>query len=71
MQTAPRWTKKDFEYFADLIGPLVGWPSHLHEVADGLEATNPRFDRVKFIRRATKAWEDKHDYAPIDDEIPY
>ena len=71
MQTAPRWTRKDFEYFADLIGPLVSWPSHLHVVADELAATNPRFDREKFLRRATKAWEDKHDIAAINDEIPY
>ena len=71
MQTAPRWTRKDFEYVADHFGPLVPFPTCLHDVADMLAYTNPRFNREKFLRRAIKAWEDKHDYAPIDDEIPY
>jgi hypothetical protein len=40
-------------------------------VADELAATNPRFDKEKFLRRATKAWEDRHEIGEIDDEIPY
>jgi len=71
MQTAPRMTRAHYNFLADTLGPLVSWPSHLHVVADELAATNPRFDKEKFLRRAIKAWEDKHDYAPIDDEIPY
>ena len=71
MPAAPNWTRKDFEFLADFIGPLVGWPSNLHVVADELEATNPRFNREKFLRRATKAWEDRHEIGEIDDEIPY
>lgn len=71
MQTAPRMTRAHFEYLATELGPLVPYPTALHDVADILEATNPRFDREKFIRRGTKAWEEKHPIGEIDDEIPY
>ena len=71
MQTTPRMTRAHYEFIADTIGPLVPFPTALHDVADALEATNPRFDRNKFIRRGTKAWEDRHDIGEIDDEIPY
>ena len=71
MQIAPRMTRAHYKFLADTLGPLVSWPSHLHVVADELAATNPRFDKEKFLRRAIKAWEDKHDIEPINDEIPY
>lgn len=54
---------------ADHIGPLLSPQAHI-TVADALEETNPRFNREKFLKRAIKAWEDKH-LAPIEDEIPY
>lgn len=64
-------SKQHFEFLADVMGPLVGWPSQLEEVADHLAKTNPRFNRAKFIHRATLQWE-LHYVAPeIDDEIPY
>ena len=66
-----RLTRQHYEFLADLVGPMVEWPSRLHSVADKLESTNPRFDRDKFIRRATQAWEDNYDIPTIDDEIPY
>jgi hypothetical protein len=53
---------------------MVGWPSKLHDLADELAKSNPRFDREKFIARAVNAWEQAHQHiyeAPIDDEIPY
>ena len=64
-------SKQHFDMIADVIGPLVSWPSHLHTVADRLEETNPRFDREKFLRRSIAAWEKNHDIPAFDDHIPY
>ena len=66
-----RMSKQHYEFIADTIGPMVGWPSHLHSIADELEKTNPRFNREKFLQRATKAWKDNHDIPDVDDHIPY
>jgi len=66
-----RMTRQHYEFLADKLGPLVPWPTHLHSIADELEATNPKFDRDKFIRRGTEAWE-KNYIAPVfDDEIVF
>lgn len=65
-----RLTKKHFEFIADTVGPVVGWPSQLHELADKLAETNPRFDKNKFLRRATQAWEDNN-LEDIEDQVPY
>tara|TARA_R110002020_G_scaffold6848_4_gene29003 strand:- start:88 stop:252 length:165 start_codon:yes stop_codon:yes gene_type:complete len=54
-----------------MLGRSVSWPSHLHVFADELEQTNPRFNRDKFIQRATKAWEDQQPLVEMDDDIPY
>ena len=62
-------TRKDFILIADHVGPLLSPQAHI-TVADALEETNPRFDREKFLKRAIKAWEDKH-LAAFNDEIPY
>lgn len=64
-------TRKDFEWIADRIGPMMHSPIGLEMIADDLEAINPRFNREKFLARAIRAWEDKHDIPTIDDEIPY
>lgn len=58
-------------FIADEIGPMVGWPSQLQSIADVLVKTNSRFDRDKFIRRATAAWEQNHEFDSIGDNIPY
>lgn len=71
MQTTPRMTRGHYEFIADTMGPLVEWPSHLHSIADELAKTNPRFNRDRFIARATKAWEERHQIQEINDEIPY
>lgn len=68
---APRMSRGHYNLIADTFGPLVEWPSKIQIMADELAKTNPRFDRERFIRRATKAWEDKHTPQEIDDEIPY
>jgi hypothetical protein len=62
-------TRKDFILIADHVGPPLSPQAHI-TVADALEETNPRFDREKFLKRAIKAWEDKH-LAAINDEIRY
>ena len=64
-------SKKHYRFIADTFGPMVSWPSQLCGIADELEKTNPRFNRKKFLQRATKAWEDKYTPPEIDDEIPY
>lgn len=69
-----RMSRQHFDFLAETVGPMVGWPSQLHDLADKLAATNPRFNRDKFISRATNAWEEAHQHVyeqPIDDEIPY
>ena len=66
-----RMSKQHYEFIADTIGPMVSWPTHLHSIADELEKTNPRFNRKKFLQRATKTWEDNNEQPDIDDSIPY
>ena len=68
---APRMSRMHYNFIADLIGPQVSWPSHLHSIADELEKTNPKFNRDRFIERATKAWEEQRGKHIIEDEIPY
>jgi hypothetical protein len=68
-------SKQHFDFIAEKVGPLVGWPSDLHDIADQLQETNPKFNREKFINRATAAWENananRFKLTEIDDEIPY
>jgi hypothetical protein len=69
-----RMSKQHFDFIADTVGPIVGWPSALHDLADKLAQSNPRFDREKFLRRATNAWEEANHHiieVEVDDEIPY
>jgi len=64
-------TRKNFEWIADRMGPLVNSPITIEMIADDLEKENPRFNREKFLSRAIAAWERKHLPKEIDDEIPY
>jgi len=66
----PLMQQRHFEYLADKVAPLMGWPTQIVTMADRLAETNPRFDKEKFLDRAIKAWEDAHPME-IDDEIPY
>ena len=68
---SPPMTRQHYEFLADLMGPMVSWPSHLHSIADGLAETNSKFNRKKFLDRAVKAWEDNHKFEEIDDDINY
>ncbi len=62
---------RHFNYLADTVAPLLGWPGKIREMADALAATNPRFNKEKFIERATKAWEEANPVEEIDDYIPH
>jgi hypothetical protein len=69
----PSFTRRDFVFIADHIAPMMHWPTHIHDLADMLDATNPRFNRERFIERATKAWEANYqaNLENINDEIDY
>ena len=64
-------TRKDFEWIADRIGPMMHSPIGLEMIADDLEAHNPRFNRKRFLDRAIKAWEKNNVIPEFDDEIPF
>lgn len=63
--------QRHFEYLADKVAPLMGWPSQIVEMADRLAETNPRFNKEKFLQRATEAWEKANPMEDVNDEIPY
>ena len=67
-----RLTKQHFEFIADDVAPLLAWVTGIEELADKLKLTNPRFDRDKFVRRATQNWEAKYQSSleEINDDIP-
>ena len=67
----PKMTRAHYNFIADMIGPQVAWPSHLHSIADELQKTNPLFNRKKFLERATAAWEQHNEVPKFEDEIPY
>jgi len=64
-------SRQQLEYIADNVAPMLSWPTHINELADKLETTNPKFNRDKFIKRAVKAWEDQAQLQEIDDEINF
>ena len=65
-----KMTRQHFEWLADKVAPVLPWPTHIEVLADELAATNPRFDRSKFVARAVKNWEDNYNPPEIDDTIP-
>ena len=68
-----RLTRQHFEFMADEVAPLLQWVTGIEELADKLNSTNPRFDRDKFVRRATKNWETRYHSSleEINDDTPY
>lgn len=57
--TVPKMTRQHFEFIADTIQRLqwaskIDLPYVAQVFADELAATNPNFNRDKFIRRATE-----------------
>ena len=63
--------QRHFEYLADKVAPLMGWPTQIVTMADRLAETNPRFNKEKFLERVIQAWEEAHPPQDVDDEIPY
>lgn len=63
--------RRHYEFLADEVAPLMGWPTQITAMAEKLAATNPKFNKGKFIERAVKAWEDANPMEELDDEIPY
>ena len=55
-------TRSNYEFLADMVAPLMGWPSAIEAMA---------FKRDKFIKRAVKAWEDVNPVEELDDYNPY
>lgn len=66
-----RLTRQHFEFMADEVAPLLGWATGVNELADKLQQTNPRFDRDKFVKRATNNWEQRYKLSleEIDDDV--
>jgi len=63
--------QRHYEFLADNVAPLLGWPTQIDRMADELAATNPKFNRDKFIQRAVAAWEKANPMELLDDNIPY
>ena len=63
--------RRHYEFLADEVAPVLGWPTYITAMADKLAATNPKFDKEKFVARATAAWEKANPVEDIDDGIPY
>lgn len=66
-----RLTRQHFEFMADEVAPLLGWATGVNELADKLQKTNPRFNREKFVKRATNNWEQRYKLSleEIDDDV--
>jgi len=65
-------TRSNYEYLADKVAPLMGWPSQIVKMAEDLAENNPKFQKEKFIVRAVAAWEANNlEDVHIDDHIPY
>ena len=71
LSKAPKMTRAHYIFIADIIAPQVAWPTQLVEIANELKATNPKFNKERFLNRANKAWEAARDVDKIDDEVPY
>ena len=63
--------RRHYDSFADEVALVLGWPTYITAMADKLAATNPKFDKEKFVARATAAWEKANPVEDIDDGIPY
>lgn len=57
--------------FAEQMGATASWPTQILVWADILAEHNADFDKEKFVRRATAAWEKNYVAPELDDTIPY
>lgn len=60
-----------YEELADSLGPTASWPTQILVWADAIAASNPHFNKDKFIERATQKWEENYVAPELDDFIPY
>ena len=58
------------DWLAKEICPLVGWPSHIEDIADKLEESGLLTNRKTFISTATENWEKFNNVRLDDDFIP-
>lgn len=63
--------RRHYEFLADEVAPLMGWPTQITVMADKLAETNPKFNKEKFIQRAVNAWEEANPMEEIDDRVPF
>ena len=68
---APILNLQNIPFIADVIAPMLPWPTHIVELADKMAEVNKDFDKEKFLKRALKNWEDNYEPPIIDDSIPY
>jgi len=68
---APILNLQNIPFIADVIAPMLPWPTHIVELADKMAEVNVDFDKEKFLKRALKNWEDNYEPPIIDDSIPY
>ena len=68
---APILNLQNIPFIADVIAPMLPWPTHIVELADKMAKVNKDFDKEKFLKRALKNWEDNYEPPIIDDSIPY
>lgn len=66
-----KMSRQHFEFIADEVAPLLAWVTGIEDLADKLAESNPRFDRDKFVRRASDNWERKYQTSleEIDDDV--
>jgi hypothetical protein len=63
--------RNDIEELAQKLGPTAAWPSQIHLWADAFASMSANFNRKRFIRIATEAWEDEYIPPEVDDEIMF
>jgi len=62
---------QNIPFIADVIAPMLPWPTQIVELADKMAEVNKDFDKEKFLKRAIKNWENQYVPPAIDDSIPY
>jgi len=56
----PLFQARHYEILATRIAPSLSWPDKIHDLARYLAKDNPKFDYVRFVSKATQAWEEKN-----------
>ena len=64
-------TELNLTTLSRVIGLNVSWPTHIITIADAIKEEDPSFDTERFIKRATRIWEDNFNPEVSEDYIPY